>query len=74
MKSWDFPSGPVVKNLPENAKDMGLIPGSGRFHMLWGNGAQVPQLLSLCSRVQVPKLLKPKYSRVHDPQKQKPLK
>ena len=27
----DFPGGPVVKNLP--AGDMGLIPGSGRFHM-----------------------------------------
>ena len=26
-----FPSGSVVKNLPANAGDMGLIPGSGRF-------------------------------------------
>ena len=29
MKGWDFPSGPVVKNLPSNAGDMGLIPGQG---------------------------------------------
>ena len=26
-----FPGGSVVKNLPANAGDMGLIPGSGRF-------------------------------------------
>ena len=25
----DFPGGPVVKNLPYNAGDMGLIPGQG---------------------------------------------
>ena len=29
----DFPSGPVDKNLPANAGDMGLIPGPGRFYM-----------------------------------------
>ena len=32
-----FPGGPVVKSLPCNAGDTGLIPGPGRFHMLWGN-------------------------------------
>ena len=26
---WDFPGGPVVKNPPSNAGDMGLIPGQG---------------------------------------------
>ena len=26
-----FPGGAVVKNLPANAGDMGLIPGSGRY-------------------------------------------
>ena len=26
----DFPGGAVVKNLPTNAEDAGLIPGSGR--------------------------------------------
>ena len=29
MKGWDFPSGPVDKNLPSNAGDMGLISGKG---------------------------------------------
>ena len=28
-----LPCGPVVKNLPVNEGDMGLIPGPGRFHM-----------------------------------------
>ena len=26
---WDFPCGPLAKNLPSNAGDMGLIPGWG---------------------------------------------
>ena len=29
--------GPVVKNLPANAGEMGSIPGLGRFHMPWGS-------------------------------------
>ena len=29
----DFPGGPVVKDPPTNAGDMGLIPGPGRSHM-----------------------------------------
>ena len=33
----DFPSGPMDKNLPTNAEDTGLIPGTERFHMLQGN-------------------------------------
>ena len=32
---WDFPGGPVVKNLPANAGELGLIPAPGRSHMLW---------------------------------------
>ena len=28
---WDFLGGPVVKNLPANAGDIGLIPDPGRF-------------------------------------------
>ena len=31
----DFPGCPVVKSLPANAGDMGLIPGRGRFQMPW---------------------------------------
>ena len=30
----DFPSSPVVKNLPANAWDTGSIPGLRRSHML----------------------------------------
>ena len=41
----DFPGGPVVKNLPAKARYMDLIPGPGRFHVLWGNWARAPQLL-----------------------------
>ena len=29
MRPWDFPGGPVVKNLPCNAGDAGSIPGWG---------------------------------------------
>ena len=43
----DFPGGPVVKNPPVNAENMGSIPGPGRFHMLRGNKGCGSQLLSL---------------------------
>ena len=33
----DFPGGAVDKNLPSNARDMGSIPGPGRFHMPQSN-------------------------------------
>ena len=33
----DFPGGPLVKNPPANAVDMGLSPGLGRLHVLQGN-------------------------------------
>ena len=33
----DFLGGSVVKNLPANAGEMGLIPGLGRSHMLRSN-------------------------------------
>ena len=32
----DFSGGPVVKNSPANAGDMGSIPGLGRSHILQG--------------------------------------
>ena len=40
----DFPGAPVVKSRPNNAGDMGSIPGLGRFHMLRGSWACAPQL------------------------------
>ena len=46
-----FPGGPEVKNLPATAGDTGSTPGLGRSHVPWSNGACVPQLLILCSRV-----------------------
>ena len=42
----DFPGGPVVKNLPANAGDMGSTPALGRSHILKVNYAHVPQLPS----------------------------
>ena len=49
LKSYflDFCDGPVVKNLPANAGNTGLIRGLGRPHMPRGNNACEPQLLSL---------------------------
>ena len=34
---WGFPGGSVVKHLPANTRDTGLIPGSGRYPR-GGNG------------------------------------
>ena len=36
-KTLDFPGSSVVKNLPSNAGDTGLILGMGGSHMPWGN-------------------------------------
>ena len=33
----DFPGGLAVKNLPASAGDMGLIPGTGRYHIPWSS-------------------------------------
>ena len=33
----DFPGSPKVKKRPDNAGDMGSIPGLGGSHMLWSN-------------------------------------
>ena len=41
-----FPGGPMVKNLPANAEDTGLITDPGRFPMPWSNQACVSRLLS----------------------------
>ena len=39
IETWDFPGGPVVKNLPCHAGDVESVPGLGRFHMPWGSHA-----------------------------------
>ena len=46
-KSWGFPGGAVVENLPANAGNTGSSPGLGGSHMLWSGWAREPQLLSL---------------------------
>ena len=33
----DFPGSPMVKHLPADAGDTGLIPGLGRLHLRWGS-------------------------------------
>lgn len=44
----------VVKITPANAGGVGAVPGPGRSYMLWSDYGHVPQLESLCSRVQEP--------------------
>ena len=38
----DFLGGSMVRNLPANAGDTGLILDLGRSYMLWSNSAHVP--------------------------------
>ena len=66
--TWDFPGGPVVKNLPASAEDTGSISGPGRSHMSTGNWACASQLLSSQSRAHKVKLLNPMYLQpmLHD--------
>ena len=47
---WDFPGDLVVKNLPASARDTGLIPVPGRFHVPWSNKARVPNYWHLCAK------------------------
>ena len=75
----DFPGGAVVKNPPANAGDLGSSPGPGRSHMPQSNEAHVPQLLSLRSRAQEPRLLSPcattteaRMPRARAPRQEKP--
>ena len=42
-----FPGGPMGKNPPASAGDMGCISGPGRSLMAQSNKASAPQLLSL---------------------------
>ena len=49
------------------------VPDLGRSHMLQGNQAHAPQLLSLCSRAQEPQLLKLAHPRAHTPEQKKSL-
>ena len=51
----DFHGGPVVKNPPSNAGDVGSIPGQRiRSYMPQGNKARGPQLPSLAPQLESP--------------------
>ena len=58
-REQDLPGGPVGKNLPANTRDAGSAPGLERPHLLQGNQACSPQLLSACSRAAELQLPKP---------------
>ena len=50
ISQWDFPGGPVVKNLHSNAGGIGLIP-------VWGT--KIPSAITTeptCSRAHIPQL------------------
>ena len=66
-QSLDFPGGPVVKNPPASAGDMGSTSGPGRSHMSWSNQTCAPQLLSLCSEAWEPQLLSPSAATAEAP-------
>ena len=60
-KGWDLPGGPVVKNPPSNAGDVGSIPG---------RGTKIPHAvgqLSPCAAT-----TEPAHSRASAPQLEKP--
>ena len=44
-RRWGFPASPVAESLPARARDMGSIPGMGRFRLMQGNRVHVPRLL-----------------------------
>ena len=46
LEKFKVPGAPVVKNLPCNARDVDLISGPRRFHVLWSNKTCMPQLQS----------------------------
>ena len=54
-----FPSGSVVRNLPANAGDAGVIPDPERVHMPWSNEAPAPEPRS-------PHPLEPMQQRSHN--------
>ena len=48
-KDWDFPGGPVVKTLPSNSADMGLIPGQGTKILYVSKNWVTQSCLTLCN-------------------------
>ena len=68
----DFPGGPVVKNPPSNAGDVGSIPGRGtKIPHTTGQlslRAATTELASLNERARVPQTTEPMYPGAHVPQ------
>ena len=70
--SWDFPGGPVVKNPPSNAGDVGSIPGwgtkiphaAGQLSLY----ATTTELVCLNERARVPQITEPTHSGACAPQ------
>jgi len=61
----DFPSGPVVKNLPANAGDMGSIPGPGNSLMLQSD-------MPMCHNYWSPHTLQPRLCNKRSHHNEKP--
>ena len=74
-ESWDFPGGPVVKNLPYNAGDAGSIPGQGtkipRASGQLSPRATTTELVCLNQRDCVPQITEPTCSGTCAPQLEK---
>ena len=51
------------KNSPATGEDMGLIPGSGRNHMLQSNEAQAPRACTLQQDMPLRKAMKTQSSQ-----------
>ena len=56
LSLWDFPGGPVVKNLPSNAGDAGSIPGQGTEipHAVGQLSLRVATREPMCRKLQSP--------------------
>ena len=66
---WDFPGGPVVKNLPANVGDTGSIPGPGRSHTPWVTRLVHHSYWAPSSRARAPQQEKPLQWEAHEPQR-----
>ena len=62
-EEWDFPGGPVVKNLPSDAGDMGSIPGRGTTipHATGQLSPCTTTTEPVCHKLQSPHALEPMY-------------
>ena len=65
LKNRDFPGGPVVKNLPANAGDMGSIPGPGNSLMLQSD-------MPMCHNYWSPHTLQPRLCNKRSHHNEKP--